>query len=347
MISFHLLWLVSLSLAIASVIIMLALILRRVILIRQQRYESEVRSKLTSLILRYLDGDFPLDALRKHTHGKRSVLMSELVADLLFSVRGGDRAGLIELLRQLDIIDIHLAALDDGTALERVAAIFGLSLFDDPQIIERIRDCLDDSDPDVRLWAAHALSEHRATGPARVLVDKLQIGSLENSRALRKIFRNLVPEHNDELIEMLGDDTPEAAKVLAIDALGRSGDYMAVNAISVMVVHRSEDVRVATLRALADLEHPNAQLAVMQALNDKCASVRATAATCAGRTGVTDAIPLLVKRLDDDSWWVRLRSAEALYELGKAIIPLSRSMPMTSRAARVAQLVLAEKEMSA
>ncbi|MDH3376365.1 MAG: HEAT repeat domain-containing protein [Gammaproteobacteria bacterium] len=341
----QLLWVVSVALAAVSIVIMLALTVRRVTLMRQRRHDTKIRAELTPLILRYLDGDVALDVLREYTRGQGSELMGELVADLLYSVRGGDRENLIELLRRLGIIELHLSALQHRTATKRAAAIFGLSLVDDPPVLDRIRDLLGDPDPDVRLLAAQALSKHRAIGPVRVLVDKLQIGTVENSRVLRTIFRNLTRKHTDELVELLDDDVPAAAKILAIDALGRSGNFAVIDAISAMIAHDSEDVRVMTLRALAELEHPKALPTVMRGLDDEHAAVRATAATCAGRIGLTDTIPLLLKRLDDNSWWVRLRSAEALYKLGETGIKRLRdSASMSSEAARVAGLVLAEKE---
>ena len=341
----QLLWLISLSLAGVSIIVMLALVVRRLVLVRRQQRDSKIRGELTPLILRYLDGGIAFDTLRDYMHGQESVLMSELVADLLDSVRGDDRERLLELLRRLEIIEVHFSALQDPTATRRAAAILGLSLFDDPPVLDRIHDLLDDPDPDVRLLAAQALSKHRAIGPVRVLVDKLQIGTVHNSRALRTIFRNLTREHTDELIELLDGDVSALAKVLAIDALGRSGNFAVIDAINAMIADESEDIRVATLRALADLGHPQALCTVARALDDERAPVRATAATCAWRIGLTDTIPLLVDRLDDDSWWVRLRAAEALYMLGETGIKRLRdNATMSSRAARVAGLVLAEKE---
>lgn len=344
----ELIWLISLILAGLSILVMFGLIVRRVISMRRDRLESAARDALTTLILDYLEGTVTLDALRGAARGKNSRLMSDIVRDLLRLIRGDDRDRLIALLRELGVVELHLSALHRRNPHARMAAIAALSFFDEPRVINEVRARLDDPDAAVRLAAAQALGELRSVGSVRVLVDKLQIGTRETSRELYNVFRKLAPEETSQLISLLHVEVPDLVKALALDALGKSGDYSAIDAVAGMVTDESENVRAQALRALAELAHPAAQPMVMRALTDPSWAVRAVAARCAGRIGLSEAIPLLEDLLDDDVWWVRQRAAESLYELGdlgiKALTTISRK---ASRASRVAQIVLAEKAIAA
>lgn len=341
----ELIWLTSLVPAGLSILVMLGLIVRRVDSTWRDRKNAKARSELTTLILGYLDGSVPLDGVRDAARGKSIELMTDIVGDLLQLIRGGDRERLIELLRGLGVVELHLAGLRQRNPHARIAAITGLSSFKGTRVISEIRARLDDSDPDVRLAAAQALSEMHAVGSVRVLVDKLQIGTRERSRMLYNVFRNLVPEETWQLIRLLDDDVPDFAKALALDALGKGGDYGAIDAVARIVNHDSEDLRAEALFALAELSHPYIHSKVMPALTDPSWPVRTAAAFCAGRIGLTESMPLLERLLDDEMWWVRLRAAEALYNLGdpgiRALRDVSRKV---SRASRTAQIVLAEKE---
>lgn len=346
-----LVWLISLALSGLSVVAFLGLILRRGVVSGREAREASARDSLKAGILRYLEAGADLEGIRSAVRGKSSLFMSDLTAELLQVSKGEDRRRLTELLHRLDVVELHIAASREGNPYERIAAIAGLSLFHEPRAEDAIRANLDAGNPDVRLAAAWALSALGAIRSLPDLVERLRIGTEETSRSLRKIFRNLVPGQTDQLILLLQDDVPDFAKELAIDALARSGDRRAAVAVAAMSGHEAENLRSTALRALADLGYPEAAPFVLRALTDASGPVRAMAALCAGRIGLREAVPLLGDGLDDDFWWARLRSAQALCELGEAGIEIleeasggAGSTGGDSRAFRIAGQVLAERE---
>ncbi|HVA13028.1 MAG TPA: HEAT repeat domain-containing protein [Stellaceae bacterium] len=204
---------------------------------------------------------------------------------------------------------------------------------------------LDDRDPDIRLAAAESLAEIGALPSVAELVDKLRIGTAQHSQSLRHVFRGLARRQSGELVALLAGEAPSLAKVLALDALGRSGDYGVMAPIIAASEDADVDLRAAAFRALADLGHPAALAAVARGLADPAWEVRTQAAICVGRIGLATLLPKLVELLGDSVWWVRFRAAEALFALGEtgehAVIAASQGAP--GPAARTAHLVLAER----
>jgi len=111
------------------------------------------------------------------------------------------------------------------------------------------------------------------------------------------------------------DLSDEGRQALA-EALGRSGDYRALETLCQATHALDEELRIAALRGLASLGHPAAEPAVLNALEDPVWMVRSAACEAAGRIGLGSAIPRLASQLEDPMWWVRFWAGEALWALG-------------------------------
>jgi HEAT repeat protein len=340
-----LIWWGSLMLALLSIIGMLMLILRRFFFMRHERRNAVWRDAIMVGIVGWLDGDGDLAPI-EHAADGRPGIAADLIAELRQVVRGEQRERLAALAAALGIVAFNCRRLITGDTRTRRVVAARLAIGPAEHVALSLEAALDDPDYQVRLAAARSLAELRAIRSVRLLVDKLGLAAEHNSRVLYYIFRQLVPALNDQLVALLQSECSVVIKELALDALGQSGDGAMVEPIARLLNDSSPELRAKALRALTDLGYPDAGPRALRALADPAWWVRAQAAICVGRVGFLPALPLLAELLADRQWWVRFRAAEALYALGDKGRALLRAAAEATggRAARVSELLLAEKE---
>jgi HEAT repeat protein len=336
-------WWLSIWLAVLSLALMTVLVIRRVVSDARLRRREARRKEMLDWLLEYLTGVSPAMAAEFIETEDDAEIVSEVIEHLLRSLRGEERERLVAVLRSLGGIEKRLAELRHGKEWQRVAAANTLRYLEGEGVLDGLRGALDDPSPAVRSAAARALFGQHALGSVKVLVEKLVIEAGVPPHALRDIFRRLGPAFHAELLEVLqsGD---EQARVVAIDALGHSGDLQAVEPLLGLLDGASKEIAANVFRALAILGDPRAVPAVLQGLRHPDWEVRCQAALCAGQIRAHEARSILTELLDDSVWWVRYRAAEALFELGERGISVLRWLAREATSAgQTAQLVLAEK----
>ncbi len=337
------LWIGSLWLGGLSLGLMMFLVLRRMVMDRWRRRLKAHRDEMLSRLLDYLAEDEPTDDVELAVKVRDARVLNEVIEHLLRSIRGEERDRLVVVLRSLGGVDQRLKQLRRGKEWERVKAATALRHFDQPKVITALRAALDDPSSEVRGAAARALLALGAVDSAQVLIDKLVIEGSLRPHAIRDIFRRLGRPFCDDLIAVLRSDV-ERARIVAIDALGASGELRVVDPLLRLISEGSKEITANVFRALALLGDPRALSVVMKGLRDPAWEVRCQAASCAGRIGAVEAKGLLARRLEDPNWWVRYRSAEALHELGEQGVWILRGLTVQStHAGETARLVVAEK----
>jgi HEAT repeat protein len=307
------LWFLALGIAGMALLIMLALLLGRLVLGWTGRARETERKRLVPLLL----GARPQGRLRRR---RRDDLLANLLVELIQLVRGSDRERFVEAATRLGVPARLRHQLGSGSARIRLAAAEALAEFADEASIERLTAALGDRSSDVRLSAALALAAIGRTPPARELVDRLGIGTTENSLLVAGLFKDIAARRPQEIRGLVLDDgVPAGAKAAAIEALSASGDYSLVPMIATLALTARADDPVLPryLRALADFAHPAAQAAVQRCLASSAWEVRAAAAEAAGRIHLAGLGPHLKEMLGDPVWWVRFRAGEALARLGE------------------------------
>jgi HEAT repeat protein len=267
-------------------------------------------------------------------------------------VRGTDKENFVASSARLGVPERLRHRLDTGSPRTRLAAAEALADFGDEQSIERLTEALDDMNADVRLSAALALAAAGEAPPAKWLVDKLGIGTRENSMLIVGLFRDIAVTKPEEIRGLIEDrDMSPSVKVAAIDALSLSGDYSLVPLIADLALKADPagEELPRYLRALGDLGHPAAARAVEHALSSETWWARAAAAQAAGRIGLMGSADRLVCLLDDPQWWVRFRAGEALASMGEEGHRLLREAAASgSEPGRTAaRLTLAERDIPA
>lgn len=334
------LWLVSLVIAAAALCVMLALIVARLFSVRHDRANAAERKRIAPMVmagdLASIDG--PVDP-----H-----LLADLSAELIDMVRGDDRAAFVASATRMGVPDEFRSRLRRGNARQRVTAAEALAQFPDSVSRDSLQNALDDRNPDVRLAAAMALAAQDAAPPARTLVDRLSLGTRENSLVMVGLFEEIGRTRPDEIRALILDEAvADTVKAAAIEALAGTGDYSLVAPINDLALETdpASPALPRYLRVLAQFEHPGGTAAVRAALDSPGWATRAAAAEAAGRIGIVDARGALAGLLDDHHWAVRFAAAEALAKLGPPGLAMLGEAAASDqpRAREAAALILAER----
>jgi HEAT repeat protein len=336
------LWLVSLAICALALAIMLGLIIARRVSEFRAKSRQEERRRLVPMLLD------PNPEPRPQEVKPAPDLLADLFTELIQMVRGTDREKFVASSSRLGVPQRLRQRLDYGSPRIRLAAAEALGDFDDEQSMARLHSALDDPNEDVRLAAALALAEAGHAPNARLLVEKLGIGTSEHSMLVVGLFEDIARDRPEEVKAIVeAEDMPAGAKAAAIEALTASGDYSLVPIISRLVLAAGADAEELPryLQALGEFGHPAGARAVEHALGSPRAAVRAAAAEAAGRIVLGTSASRLAELLEDQDWWVRFRAGEALARLGDEGQGLLRDLAEHgSEAAReTARLTLAER----
>ena len=306
-------WIASLALAAISLAILAILILSRLYSsIRSKRRERD-RKAAIAFLLGY-DEVTPQDRDRFPA----GVLIIASI-ELIQMVRGVERARYVSKARSLGVDERLRARLQSGNARARIAAAAALAAFEDPETTATLQAALHDPEPDVRLNAALALAGSDRAPDAATLVQRLRVGSEEDSLLIVSLFRSLAQDQPEQIRALIRDPAVEpAVKAAAVEAMAGSGDYSLVPIIADLAIASGSDDPALPryLRALSKFAHPAAEPAVLDGLSRANPYVLIAAAKAAGAIHLTSSIARLEELLSEEDWWLRFRAAEALMRLG-------------------------------
>ena len=339
-----LIWLASLLLATGALAIMVVLIVSRVLGSRREGLRAARRRALVQQLLR--GGVSDGSALRKAPPD----LIAQTFRDLIRLVRGDERDALVEQAAQLGVPARLCRLLESGSARDRLSAAQSLADFRDPGTLQALRNALDDRNEDVRLAAALSLAHSGGAAEVHALVERLGLGTEEDSMMIVTLFRTVAEERPHEIKALiLRPETNVRARLAAVEALAGTGDYSLVPLIARLATEADDDSEELPryLHALGQLGHPAGREAIIHGLNRKAPEARAAAAAAAGEIGLVESMDRLGALLDDADWWVRFRSAEALVRLGDPGLERLKRAARSglARASEAAGTILAEHDL--
>jgi len=336
-----LIWYASLLLAGAALGTMGVLILARLAV---RRRETRRAARRRELVRRLLRGEaMSRDELKTLPRG----LVTDTFLDLIHLVRGDERASFVDQAAELGVAEQLARRARSSSARTRLVAVQSLADFHDEDSLRLLHASLEDRNEDVRLAAALSLAEAGRSDDIHALVERLGLGTGQDSLMMVTLFRVVADDRPEEIKALvLNPDTNLQARLAAIEALATTGDYSLVPAIAELALAAPDDSEELPryLRALGTLGHPAGRAAIMDGLSRPSMSARAAAAGAAGRIRLRDAADRLTELLDDPEWWVRFRAAEALVGLGKSGKGRLREAAClgTPKAREAASTVLAE-----
>ncbi len=334
-------WFVSCGLAVAAILLMLVLILKRVITDIYAGRNLHRRVVLESMLINALDNP---DALLLESLDKRDlIILGDIAIDFANSIRGDTQQNLIEVMQRLHIDRLYADTVTSSDADAREKAVRGLSLFDSDTGFDALWGALQDPEPAIRLNAARKIVDADRPFQTQIFIDMLEIGTVVRSRELRPIISKLATRDPEGVLAALKATSDMDRKLFLIYGLGRSGRADFADDLMPMTMSDDANERAEAVRALGSLGNPNTRMAVLMALDDRAWEVRAQAAQAAGKIGLPTAIPRLAGMLNEHEWWVRYRAAWALWNLGDAgRAKLSKGSLASKRAANIVELVAAE-----
>lgn len=340
------LWWSSLLLAGIALVWMAGLIIARLFRENSEARRKADRQMLSKACLDIMAGaDDAVESLRPFQH--RSRLLAETLLEVLGLVRGVERDRLITSLVKAGVDQRLRSRLTRGSRTGRLAAVEALSAFPSDETRFHLRRLQQTSgDAELRIATVRTRIEIGDPPRARDLIADLSGRSDKDSLLYAPVLRQLAIDAPDDALAGLSiPDLGVAARALMIDAVGAGGDYRALPTLSLMATAGEPVLRMAAVRALGSLGHPDAADTIAEALKDEAWDVRAEAAVAGGKIGTPALTPRLVALLDDPVWWVRFRAADALTRMGGGgldALRIAATSPIEV-ARRSASLALAER----
>jgi HEAT repeat protein len=185
-----------------------------------------------------------------------------------------------------------------------------------PAVPDLIR-LMDDPVPEVRLRAAKALGAIGGLQAVETLIAALKATDRWATLRIADILAGLGPSAVEPLLEAFAR-LPPAARVPAIDILGRLRSHLSLPLLRGLLADADPNARARAAHSLGLIGHPAVTQALIEALTDPEWPVRAMAAKSLGRIAGEEAIEPLRRALSDSEWWVRANAAESLRAKGEA-----------------------------
>lgn len=308
---------VSLLLAFISVTAIVLLYLRR----RSAEHETVQnkkadRSLSQELMMRLEEGHYQQAINSKDIEPQQ---VERVFSHLLQLVRGPERDLLLVIADAMGVPDHAMAQLRHRSAARRVDALRMLEQLPVPRVVRLVTDCMaTDRNTMVRTEAAAILTRIGAVPSPSAIIDALNLRTVNPSPLHAAMFRAGSVQHSSEMAALAKQLPTGALRSMVAEALGWSEDFAMLSILADFAQSNDSELRIAGLKAARQLGHPSARTWILPMLLDPVDAVRVQAARTCGQLGLVDAIPLLSRLVENSSWWVRTRSAEALAVLRPA-----------------------------
>ncbi len=208
-----------------------------------------------------------------------------------------------------DIRSLMATAESDANADNRVRAIRALGELEDHRSTPLLKSLLNEPDSKVTRAAEAALVRVGCAAWGRCGALEV-LGELEDDTLVQKILPSL------------SDDSPHV-RYEAVKAIGRQGAEPVAEALRTVAVHDAvAEVRTQAFKVLRELPSQTEELAAIaiQAMGDEDPSVRLEVTRILGDLVHPDGIDVLIDRLADPVWGVRVSAENALINYGPDIV---------------------------
>lgn len=215
------------------------------------------------------------------------------------------------LYERLNPVLFYADILKKGNDSEKSYAARRLADFSATDHIEDIRVLLEDKHADVIYNAAMALSELGDMDSVVVFVKKCENNRRYSHRVLLELLQTFRGDRV-QLIHRLYEECDTYVKATAVKAY--TADHLEELAeLYIDGLSSSEvNLKIACVKALAQLGNPKYEQKMEIALNDKNWVVRLAAVTGLEKIGTETALEALVRATQDEEWWVRNAAAKAI-----------------------------------
>jgi hypothetical protein len=314
--------LIALALAIASVLLVIGLIARRLWVERRERRWRAATAAARPAVLALIDGDATAGEGLSGTSGEA---FAALLGRYAVSVRGEARSRITRWFEDHGAVDRELGRLGSGRGWRRAQAAFTLGDMGSPRAVPALIAALEDGNRDVRAAATRSLGRLQASEAIKPAIhagiDRRVPRSVVSAAALE-----LGPPVVPELIPLLKHERPEVRSTAAelYGLLDVSGDAAPL----VALLHDpSPAVRAAAALALERVADASATRELLGALADEEAAVRAAAAAALGAIGGDETLDALLQVARQDSFEPARAAAHAAARIDRGRVAAAAEAP--------------------
>jgi HEAT repeat protein len=299
------------------------------------RYRMSSNEKKRTRDLERFEGLFGRIASGSREHRKKALeeveaLLSrsnvEPAASSVGILDAEGRRDVTRLIEKKGHVDYFIRMSGSRFKWRRARAIRVLGRLAPPRATPILLRAVYDADPDIRHFAASAVSRIRTPDAERVLMEMLGRGAEYLSYRIAAMFAEEgVADRQALLGKLRSGDSSE--RRWAAEVLAGLKDYDAVPALLVLLEDEDADARAAGAKALGALgrERDAGRIGALLE-SDPVWFVRVQAARALGEILSPDSVALLCAGLRDESWWVRRRCLDSLAAFGEEALPALREV---------------------
>lgn len=250
----RLIWQTTLVLVAVGLVLMTALVIRRLLEERRDARYRPAREALRKSLLSSLNRS---DATPPATPAGLPVAETgRLVDELAQIVRGEARARLAAFAVEAGVERHWLRRLESWRTAYRLEAVRCLALLASETSRAALTACLEHGAPRLQLAAAEALAHDPAL--ARALAKRFASKPQSRSRHATRFWHRIAMVAPEALVEQLGaaDLLPPELAIRLVEALGDAGHSAAATRIEALIGYHGDSLDRAALGALDRLKHP-------------------------------------------------------------------------------------------
>ena len=218
------------------------------------------------------------------------------------------------LYESLNPIEFYSERLNKGNLYDKSYAARRLADFNASDKTEEIRKLLDDKHADVVYNAAMALSELGDGESVLVFAQKCENNRYYSHRVLLELFQAYTGDRA-ELVRRIFDERSDYIRATCIKAYTSDRIEALAPLYAEGVSSKDSNLKIACVKALAQLGNPDYEQKMITALNDKNWIVRLAAVAGLEKIASGRALEALVKAVRDEEWWVRNAAAKAIVNI--------------------------------
>ena len=300
----------SLALALAATLFVGVLVLRRVMLSREERERRAVEDRLRDDALALVDGDpVELPPLGR----REAAVFAAMLARYARQLSGEPRGHIARFFEAGGHVDHQVDELGARRVWKRAAAAATLGDMASPSAIPALMDALDDPERDVRATATRSLGLLGAWVAVEPIVAALATGRVQRAVggwALMQIGPPALTRLRGLLV-----DRDWQVRATAAELVGLVGEASDAPELIVLLRDPSAEVRARSAHALGRLGAGEAAARLRGSLGDRIFFVRAAAAGALGQLGDSPSVPALIHQAQSDRFEPAQAAARALAEL--------------------------------
>lgn len=271
--------------------------------------------------------------------------------DYLTTLKGEDFERISSFITRTELFTCLCERLKYGKSYNRSDAAFFLGLARASEAKTILKGGLKDRDDSVVFNCALALAKIGAVEIVEEILRQYHYRKKYSLDLLLFLFIEFGSKVCPYLLQHLPDERNESFLILMVDLLGHFRYYPAGEAILKLLKTTShKELKIRCIKAIGRIEYIEALPILREYVDDSNWVIRSQSIIALGKIGDVTIEKKLIKNLEHEKWWVRYRSAEAIFNLseqGEEVLKSVVTHSQNKKAVTAAQVVLTEKEMGA